>query len=99
MKIGEPIGQNKRHGFNVFARFAYTSARMRKRTFLFHAHMANGDWGTCVYICRSRKSVGRTCDGLQIGTKEEIWILDSTQGKGKIAIVRRLEGTSQRVGS
>jgi len=49
MKIGEPIGQNKRHGFNVFARFAYTSARMRKRTFLFHAHMANGDWGTCVY--------------------------------------------------
>lgn len=44
---------------------------------------------------------GRTMhvEELQMSTKEEIWILDSTRGKGKIAIVRRLEAASQRVES
>lgn len=40
-----------------------------------------------------------TCDALQVESKEENRILDSTQERCKIAIVQRLEAASQRVES
>jgi hypothetical protein len=74
-KIGKPIGQNKRHRFNVFDKFAWASARVGNRTFLFHAHMHT--WPTvtgeleCTYAGRER-AARSTCEGLQMSTKEEI---------------------------